>query len=191
MQVKKLEIIIGNIISDEVELPAFSRKLIMVVGNNWIEQELIIKSIIPENVIFPLLSSKSSIAFIPLGVDAFPSPSIFDDIFMAIYFWASLFFVLNKKLINGLSTFANLSDNPLLSNILIKPSQTLYIPNKFIHRETALSADDNKLDNIAFGLAKISEIADKIIIKNQIIAIFYIYSLFFNKMFLIYFSLSL
>ncbi len=162
-------------------LPAFSLKPIMVVGRSWIDTEFITISIIPEKVIFPLLSSKRLIALTPLGVDALPSPSIFDDIFIAIYFFASSFFVLNKKLIIGLRILANLSESPLLSNMLIMPSHTAYIPTKLMQSSTTLEDADSISDVICSGFEKIKTLDDKNIIKNQIIDILIIIQKLTNR----------
>lgn len=123
IQVIKLEIIIGIIISVELVLPADSLKLIIVVGRSWIETELITKSIIEEKDALPVPSSSSFIALIPLGVDALPRPKMLDDILIAINLFASSFLDLNKNFINGLSNFASLFASPLLSKISIIPSQ--------------------------------------------------------------------
>ena len=171
MQVRRLEIIVGKIISPEETLPALSLSPMTVVGSSCIEQEFITISIMPAKVILPVLLSSSCMAFIPLGVAALPSPKIFDDMFIAIYLQAVLLSVLNKKRIKGCNNFASLSESPLLSKIFIKPNHTEYIPHKLMHNSTALAEEFNKLDIIASGFVKINIMTETSIIKNQIIAI--------------------
>ena len=99
MQVNILVMMVGNIISEEFELPAFSLKPIIVVGNSWIDTEFITNNIIPQKVILPLPLSIDCIAFIPLGVAAFPSPKMLEERLTAIYLMVVLSFVLNILLI--------------------------------------------------------------------------------------------
>ena len=82
-------IIVGKIMSLAEELPAASLKPIIVVGKSWIDVTFIITSIIILAEATPLLSSSISIAFIPAGVAAFPSPNIFADRLRAIIFSVS------------------------------------------------------------------------------------------------------
>ena len=172
MQVRTLDIIVGRIISVELVLPAVSLRPMTVVGNICIDTEFITKSIVPAKDIFPLLSSNSCIALIPLGVAALPSPNILEAIFIAMCLLAMRLSDLNKNLINGESKLASLSDKPLLSKILIIPSQTQYMPHKLIISSTALADESNIEDITSWGLLKIKHITDETIKINQIIDIF-------------------
>ena len=166
--------------SDDAVLPAFSLRPMIVVGSSWIEQEFITISIMPAKVILPVLSSSNCMAFIPLGVAALPSPSMLDDIFIAIYLFASLLLDRKRNLIIGSKSFASLSLRPLLSKMFISPSQTAYIPHKFIHSSRPVSDAVKRLETTKDGFLRIRAKTDKNIIKNQIIAMVYIYSLFLN-----------
>ena len=115
---------VGSMIFVGLVLPAVCLSPITVVGKICIDIELIKSKTMPEWVIFPLLSSKSCIALIPLGVAALPSPRIFELKFIAIYLSASLLFVLKSFFIIGERKLDNFSPRPHLSTILIIPSHT-------------------------------------------------------------------
>ena len=92
--------IVGRIMLVGSMLPALALKPTTVVGKNWIEVALTISSIIIGAVILPLPSSRRFMAFMPIGVEALPSPSILLDIFRAIYFSVSGSLILKSQRMN-------------------------------------------------------------------------------------------
>lgn len=82
-------------------------------------------SIVIALLIFPVLLSNPCIAFIALGVAAFPRPKMLLLMFMAICsFVVSSIPPPNKKSITGESSFANFLLSPVSSKIFKSPSQT-------------------------------------------------------------------
>lgn len=122
--VQKVTISVGKIISDGFVEPALVRSPITVVGKSWIDVAFKTMSMIIAKFAFPLLSSSDCIAFIPIGVAAFPRPSIFAEMFSAIIFSVSVLSILNIFLISGRRSFASFSPSPLASTNSKIPSQT-------------------------------------------------------------------
>ena len=77
---------VGKIISLGFNDCKFALKPIIVVGNNCSPIAFITSSISIANLVFGKSLSIRRIASIPLGVLAFPSPSRFQDKFIATYF---------------------------------------------------------------------------------------------------------
>ena len=125
----------------------------------------------PEYVIFPLLSSKSCMALIPLGVAALPRPSRFELMLIAIYLFASSFLLLKRMRMIGERSLDNFSPRPLLSTMLIMPSQTAYMLARLIHSWKLFAEDSKKIPTIEPGFEKISIKHEEIISIGQIVLI--------------------
>ena len=77
---------VGMIMSAGLWDPALDLRPIIVVGKSWIEVAFMTISIIIEKFALPDLSSRAFIAFMPIGVEALPMPSMFAERFSAIIF---------------------------------------------------------------------------------------------------------
>lgn len=92
-----------------------------------------------------LFFCKDSIALIPRGVAAFPSPSMFAIIFSEISSWAGSVSDTsgNKNFINGFKHFASLVESEESFAICIIPHQRVIVPKNVIVSSTADDADSN------------------------------------------------
>ena len=98
-----------------------------VVGMSWMLVALSTMSIIiaVDAVVAPPLSlSSPSIAFSPVGVQAFPRPRMFVDRFSAKYLFVSASVLPNSQSMTGSSSEAILFDSPVASTSEIIPSHT-------------------------------------------------------------------
>lgn len=165
--VSMLDIIMGNMMSVELALPALSRRPIMVVGSSCMDTEFITSNIMAEKLALPEPSSSFCMAVMPLGVDALPNPSMFDAMFMAMYLLACGSLDLNKYFIMGESSFSSFCASPLLSTISSTPSHMAYMPSKFMHSSTACSPDASIWLITWLGFVNSNIIVDGNIIKNH------------------------
>lgn len=115
---------VGKIMSAGLALPAEARRPITVDGKSWIDVAFITTSIIAWGLAIAPLVSSAFKAFIPIGVAAFPRPSMFADILRAIIFSISGLSILKSFLIIGRKSFASLSPSPEASTSSKTPSQT-------------------------------------------------------------------
>ncbi len=133
----------GRMIDVGLVEPAAARKAIIVDGISWNEVVLRVTSIhiLPDGFSgFGFSSSSVCAASIPIGVAAFPIPSIFAVIFIEIYRRA-VSELLGKSLVTTGAIKRQIRfDTPLFSEIFIMPVQKHIAPANDISVETAVDA---------------------------------------------------
>lgn len=152
--------------------PCAIRILITVDGISCSDVAEITTSIIIFVVAYAFLPSCIEfIAFMPIGVDALPSPKRFADIFIDMYFAVVSSTPLNKKRISGRSNFAIKADAPDFSSRAKKPSQKAYIATSSIARFTEFVAPVSIAPKIPSGLLSSITTLPDIKSNNQMIFI--------------------
>ena len=139
MVLVRVEIRVGNIMSELLSDPCESLRLITVVGIKSSPVTLSIINIIIALVICFCPFESPCMAFMPLGVHAFPMPRMLLVKFMAIWFLVSLSVLPIRKSIIGLSHLESFLSKPVASKIFKSPSQIEYMLHNFKHRAIAFS----------------------------------------------------
>ena len=121
----------------------------------------------------PLPSSRRFMAAIPIGVEAFPSPSMLADILSAINFSVSGSSILKIFLIKGCNNFASFWLSPLASTSSNMPSHTAYTAHSSSAREKASAAEPSIVESTPAGLVHTRVQMEPTTMINQIVFMLY------------------
>lgn len=165
--------IVGRIMNDAFSLPEAIIIPITVVGISWTPELAKTIVIIIGKVIVPLLSSISSMAFIPRGIDAPPIPSTLVESESERYFFAFLFieFFPQSLSISGDKRRDRKELSFVFSTIPKIPSQTAYIASSSNESDSALFVAPIIVGRTLLGLVNIRKTQDKRHITTQILFI--------------------